>query len=123
MTCPRCGREIEWLACPACTKLNSREATFQMQGSHLENARRGLLPFYSKRLSGRHPWHLMLFGDRAHGFCGIEIATVGKDNRRETPYADLDRMQQSNALCPACLNTLHAIEIQQAEADAIRGES
>ena len=61
----------------------------------------------------------MLFGDRAHGLCGIEIAVVGKNNRRDLPYADLARMEQSKALCLACLHTLHAIE----EKHAIREES
>lgn len=119
MNCPKCGQEIVGLACPACTALNSRDAVIQMQPSYLADVRRGALLFYAKRLSQRHPWHLMLFGDRAHGLCGIEIAQAGKNNRREVPYSDLARLEAGKALCAACRNALHAIE----EAEAIREES
>lgn len=119
MTCPRCGLMIAGLACPACTALQSRAAIFEMQGSHLPSVRAGRLNFYAKRLSSKHPWHLMLFGDKAHGLCGVEIQAVGPHNRSDILYAKLDDHARAKALCAACLHALRAIE----ERDALREES
>lgn len=119
MICPRCGLMIAGLACPACTALKSRDAIFSAQSGHMPNVRAGRINFYCKRLSSKHPWHLMLFGDRAHGLCGVEIERVGPNNRTEILYSKLDDHLRSKALCPQCLQALRGIE----EADAIREES
>jgi hypothetical protein len=118
MICPDCGQAYEGFACPRCLKAKGAEDIFETQGSHLDNVRKGYRHFYSKRLSAKHPWHLMLFGDRAHGFCGIEIAQVGKNNRWDLPYSALAAMGERE-LCPKCRYTLHQIE----EQEAIREES
>lgn len=115
MTCPRCGQMYAGLACPACWALQSHAAVEAHQGMYLNDVRKGKRPFYAKRLSESHPWHLMLFGDKAHGLCGIEIKSAGKRNWRDFPYADLSR----NDLCPKCLHKLRDIE----EREAIREES
>lgn len=123
MTCPRCGLMIAGLACPACLALQSREAIYKMQGSYLGPVRAGRMPFLAKRLSIKHPWHLMLFGDRAHGWCGIEIQAVGPNNRSEIPYKKLadwvKHWEKDCGFCPKCIAALAQIE----EREAIREES
>lgn len=119
MICPRCGKSIEGLACPACTALQSREAIFHSQGMHMASVHAGRLPFYAKRLSARHPWHLMLFGDRAHAYCGTEINQKSPNNRREILYKQLAELAPPTGLCAACSEALKGIE----EREAIREES
>ena len=119
MNCPRCGQPVEGLACPACTALQSRQAIFEHQAAHLDNLRRGRLEFYAKRMSGKHPWHLMLVGDPGHAWCGAEFLNVGKGNRRHIRYAQLPELLEGKALCLACREALAQME----EAHAIREKS
>jgi hypothetical protein len=116
MRCPECGREIEeWkLGCERCLKIRGAEDIFRMQGSHLEYVRKGHRHFYSKRLSAKHPWHLMLFQDKAHGFCGIEILQAGKNNKWDLPYSAMRQLKPKVELCEKCIYTLHQIEEQEA---------
>jgi predicted amidophosphoribosyltransferase len=118
MKCPTCGMSVPGLACERCTAKRNREGIERAQKYYLEPVQKRGLNFFAMRESEHHRWHLALFGDKTHAWCGEEIKAPGKDNRRHLSYQETHG-PKSGDICPKCLAKLRKLE----EAEAIREES
>jgi hypothetical protein len=117
MNCPVCGRYVEDLVCQHCVAEQSREALWKLQASYVEGARAGRVNFAGVRQAGEHPWHLRLFGDAAHAWCGRELLRPAAKNRRRLTWPEVTGVLRPR-LCPECVRKL----VEVAERAAIGPE-
>ena len=93
MNCPVCGRYVEDLVCQHCVAESSREALWKLQASYIKHALDGrVLHFAGVRQDAERPWHLRLFGDASHAWCGVELLRPGAKNRRRLTWPEVTWM-------------------------------
>lgn len=110
MNCPTCGKIVPGLACEACANLKFYQAVRQSQRHYLADLKKDRVHFYAvRRGSSLHaePWHLMLFGDRAHSYCGEEFLRPIYSNRTHLGWQYLK--DHTREVCERCLDQLRAL--------------
>ena len=116
MNCPTCGREVKGLACEPCTNKRAYEVIRASQRNYLQDARKDRVRFFAVRraMAGgeTQPWHLALFGDRTHSYCGEEFLRPGYQNRTHLTWKYTQ--ERPREVCEKCLWNLRWLE--QAEA-------
>lgn len=113
MECPRCGRWSEGLACAYCTEEKSRLAIWDLQLTYLDSWRRNETSFAVVRVRVNAPWHLRLFGDLEHTWCGEKI-TAGPRNRDRLLYKEVTNSTLRNPVCAECVGKLRELEEREA---------
>lgn len=118
MNCPDCGREVLGLACEPCTNLRFHQEIRKAQHYFIRDVRKDRARFFATRRGIPNSkgeltrWHLMLFGDRTHSFCGEEILHPVYSNRTHLAWHYIK--DRSGEICDKCLSHLHKLEEQAA---------
>ena len=94
MQCPQCKAEYSGVTCPACAIRKSREAILAQRSLYLADVIKGRYD-WNLRPAGHGKFHLELFNDKAHAFCGVEV----KGKRSEKQHALL---LMQDEVCPGC---------------------
>ena len=89
MICPQCRREVPAndLACKTCAAQNSRAAFLVYQRQFLPAVLAGNLPIHTRRgRAGGADYHIELFGDPEHAWCGVPTAGLKRDHVKVAPF-------------------------------------
>jgi hypothetical protein len=101
MQCPQCRAEYFGVICEACATRKSREAILQQQTLYLADVFTGKYD-WNLRPASKGKFHLELFNDKAHAFCGVEVHGKRSSKQHAT-------LLMQDEVCPACRDQVAAL--------------
>jgi hypothetical protein len=103
MICNQCRCQYDGLACPGCAERKSREAYLRHQLLYVDEVLGGRMKLNIARIAPGLLWHLALFNERTHAYCGALIE--GAKKRDSCYYPDAMR----DSVCEACREALTGV--------------